>query len=68
MNITEREPTVSNWEQDGEFIQVAFVRDNGERVTALYQRWGWVRPPSEVIEDTLNTLSKGPRRVVGRQG
>ena len=68
MKITEREPTVSNWEQDGEFIQVAFVRDNGERVTAIYKMVGWVQPPSDVVQKTLNTLGKGPRRVVGRQG
>lgn len=67
MDHKDRQARILTWERDGEFLEVAFVREDGQEVIGLYKRWGWTQPPSEVVDDVLNTLRKGPRRVVGRQ-
>jgi hypothetical protein len=67
MDHKDREARIILWENNAKFIQVAYVQEDGQEVIGRYERWGWVQPPSEVVDDVLNTLRKGPRRVVGRQ-
>ena len=50
-------------EDDGEFLQVQFVRKNGEVVIGMYKRWGWALPPKEEAERLRSLLATPPKRV-----
>jgi hypothetical protein len=67
MDQKDRQARILTWERDGKFLEIAYVQEDGQEVIGKFERWGWTQPPSEVVQDVLNTLRKGPRRVVGRQ-
>jgi hypothetical protein len=46
-------------EDDGEYLTVEFVRDNGERVVGGYKRIGWSQPPQAAFEDLPQRMSRG---------
>ena len=50
-------------EDDGEFLQVQFVRKNGEVVIGMYKRWGWALPPKKEAERLRSLLATPPKRV-----
>ena len=52
-------------EDDGEFLQVQFVRKNGEVVIGMYKRWGWALPPKKV-RDRLGKLMADPPKKIFR--
>ena len=50
-------------EDDGEFLQVQFVRKNGEVVIGMYKRWGWALPPKKVGDCLRKLLADPPKRI-----
>jgi len=50
-------------EDDGEFLQVQFVRKNGEVVIGMYKRWGWALPPKKVGDRLRKLLADPPKRI-----
>jgi hypothetical protein len=50
-------------ENGGEWMDIHYVRDNGEKVIGAFKRIGWCRPPREVFDDTMQRLSNPPRVI-----
>ena len=50
-------------EDDGDFIDVQFVRANGEIVTGMYKRWGWARPPADEAAEFQKIITGQPRLI-----
>ena len=47
---------ITNIENDGDFIEVQFVRANGEVVIGTYERFGWTKAPQAVVDDVTERL------------
>jgi hypothetical protein len=43
--LRKHQPVVTDISFNGEYVTVAYVRNNGEKVVALYKRYGWNMPP-----------------------
>lgn len=56
-----RDPKVTHAENDGEWLDVEFTRDNGERVSATYKRSNWLTGPAEVQREIQASLERGHR-------
>ena len=50
-------------EDDGEFIDVQFMRKNGETVIGMYKRWGWAKPPAEEAAEFKKIITAAPRSI-----
>lgn len=66
MENRDRKARVSGWENDGEYIDVAYTQEDGQRVSAMYRRMGWNQAPAEVVADVMGALARGPQTVAGR--
>lgn len=66
MKNKDRKARIVYWENDGEFIRVAYTQEDGQRVTASFHRMGWRKPPSEVLSKVIDILRLGPRAAIGR--
>lgn len=63
-----RRARIVRWENDGEYISVWYTNKDGERVSGMYERFGWNQAPSGVVAKVMKALSRGPRHVVGSRG
>ena len=50
-------------ENNGEYVVVQFVRDDGEIVSGCYERIGWAWAPSEERAELVEMLSSPPVTV-----
>jgi hypothetical protein len=66
MENKDRRARIEYWENDGEFIRVAYTQEDGQRVTASFHRMGWRKPPYQVLKKVMNALRMGPRSAIGR--
>ena len=51
-------------ENDGDFIEAQFVRENGEVVIGKFSRFGWRKPPQAVTDDVNERLRRPAETVV----
>jgi len=49
---------ITNIENDGDFIEAQFVRENGEVVIGMYERFGWARAPQAVLDDITERMRR----------
>ena len=49
---------ITNIEDDGEFIEAQFVRENGEVVIGKYKLFGWTKAPQAVVDDVTERLRR----------
>lgn len=54
---------VTNLEDDGDFLEVRFVRSNGERVIGIYKRFGWSQPPAKEAAEFEKIFTAAPRSI-----
>ncbi|HKD02243.1 MAG TPA: hypothetical protein VKB77_07445 [Terriglobales bacterium] len=47
-NVRQHQPVVTDISYNGEFAQIQFTRNNGERVTGIYQLTGWAWAPATI--------------------
>ena len=66
MENKERRARVDLWENDGQYIQVTYTQEDGQRVIADFKRMGWRKPPSQVLSKVMAVLRRGPRSAIGR--
>lgn len=59
-----RKATVLEVTDDGEFIYVEWIRDNGEKVHGHFKLEGWGRAPEAVTRRTLEALARGPVQIL----
>lgn len=65
MTGKERKARIELWEKDGDYLQISFVREDGQRVSGLYHRFGWDKAPAEVVQELIEMTALPPQRVVG---
>ena len=65
MKNIDRKARITYWEDDGAFIRVAYVHENGERVEACFTRHGWQRPPQRLLEHFYEAMRGGPISIYG---
>jgi hypothetical protein len=65
MENKKRKAKITEWENDGDFIQVRYTQEDGQRVEGSFYRVGWVDPPTDAIERARKALSKGPSYFAG---
>lgn len=58
---------VKGIENDGQYLDVQFVREDGEIVVGVYKRIGWSWAPSKERAELVEMLSSPPL-VVARSG
>lgn len=58
---------VYSFHEDGEFVSVEYLQENGERVIANYHRRGWNKAPAAIVADTMRRLANPPRTVLKAQ-
>ena len=68
MKNKDRKARITYWEDDGAFIRVAYVQENGERVEACFTRHGWQRPPQRLLEHFYEAMEHGPTTFHGKRG
>jgi hypothetical protein len=66
MDNKARKAKIVYWESDGEFIDVIYTQEDGQRVQATFERVGWRQPPAEVLANVNRALKNGPIHVAGR--
>lgn len=66
MENRDRKARIVNWEKDGQYIEVAYTQEDGQRVEAMFERIGWNQAPAEVVADVMGALARGPQTVAGR--
>jgi hypothetical protein len=66
MENKERRARIEYWEDDGQYIRVAYTQEDGQRVIGDFQRIGWRKPPYQVLKKVMNALRLGPRSAIGR--
>ena len=66
MENKDRKARIDLWEDDGQYIQVTYTQEDGQRVTADFKRMGWRKPPYQVLKKVMNALRMGPRSAIGR--
>lgn len=50
-------------EEDGDFMQVQFIRRNGEKVIGIYKRCGWAAPPFDEAQKFKDIMNAAPRLI-----
>ena len=63
-----RRARITLWEADGDYIRVTFTREDGQRVTGMYHRFGWDQAPREVVREMIDMTSRPPIKFVGGRG
>jgi hypothetical protein len=48
-DVEKRQPRAYGFEEDGKYVRVEYTQDNGERVSAVYERRRWGTPPAAVL-------------------
>lgn len=43
-------------EDDGKYMDVQYVRENGEVVIGVFKRIGWALAPAEILNDVIKRL------------
>ena len=66
MDNKDRRARIDLWENDGQYIQVTYTQEDGQRVIADFKRMGWRKPPSQVLKKVINALRMGPMAAIGR--
>ena len=66
MENKDRRARIDLWEDDGQYIQVTYTQEDGQRVIADFKRMGWRKPPYQVLKKVMNVLRMGPRSAIGR--
>jgi hypothetical protein len=66
MDNKDRRARIDLWENDGQYIQVTYTQEDGQRVIADFKRMGWRKPPSKILKKVMNALRKGPKSAIGR--
>lgn len=66
MDNKARKARIVYWENDGEFIDVMYTQEDGQRVEATFKRVGWRQPPAKVLAKIMRAFKKGPIHVAGR--
>jgi hypothetical protein len=66
MDNKDRRARIDFWENDGQYIQVTYTQEDGQRVIADFKRMGWRKPPSEILKKVVNALRMGPMAAIGR--
>ena len=66
MENKDRKARVDLWENDGQYIQVTYTQEDGQRVIADFKRMGWRKPPFQVLSKVMAALRRGPRSAIGR--
>lgn len=51
-------------ENDGDFIEAQFVRENGEVVIGIYKRFGWVKAPQKIVDEVKAALQHPAENVI----
>ncbi len=55
-------------EANGEYLRVAFIRNDGQPAVGEYKRVGWSIPPREIAEQFEAVLRRPPLVVHRRRG
>jgi hypothetical protein len=67
-NFRPRKPRTKNRvvriHDNGEYIDVQYVRDDGEVVIGMFQRFGWVKAPQSIVDDVNERLRRPVETVV----
>jgi len=67
MENKQRKAKVCYWESDGEYIDMAYTQEDGQRVKATFKRIGWRVPPKAVLDKVTQSLNHGPIYVAGQR-
>jgi hypothetical protein len=65
--VEKHQPRVVDIQENGEFVTVQFIRSNGERVTAVYQRFGWNSAPRKLVDKLFGKPRAARLIAVGEQ-
>jgi hypothetical protein len=65
MELEERKAKVIDVENNGEFLSVEYIREDGQRVIGMFKRFGWDEAPREVIAEVNLALRQGPIQTAG---
>jgi hypothetical protein len=66
---TDRRKRKSPWDDpECQFVSVEYTQPDGQRVEAVFDRCGWKRAPSEILEDVSRRLARPPIYFIGRRG
>lgn len=65
MELEERKAKVIDVENNGEFLSVEYLREDGQRVIGMFKRFGWEQAPREVIAEVNSALRQGPIQTAG---
>lgn len=59
-----RKARVVSVRDDGQYISVQYIQDNGEVVSADYKRFGWRQPPREFLAKAWKICATAPETVL----
>ena len=65
---TRRNARILKWENDGAFVTISYLQEDGQRVIADFQRGFWHQPPNELREQVKQALARGPILYLGARG
>ncbi len=63
-DVRRRKARVTEVSDDGAFMRVTWIRDNGEKVSALFSLVCWGKAPAELTLKVREALSKPPVQVL----
>jgi hypothetical protein len=66
MENKQRKVRVFDWEDDGDFLKIAYTQEDGQRVIGVFKRIGWSDPPHEVRQKIIKALNHGPDYIAGK--
>jgi hypothetical protein len=62
MDLKDRRAKVRKVESDGKFIHVEYIQEDGQKVSAVFERWMWNKAPAELQAEMnvrIRTAFKG---------
>lgn len=65
MTGKERRARITSWYNDGEFVTISYIQEDGQRVKADFKRGCWKRAPRSFLEKVKKALSQGPLQFIG---
>ena len=68
MKNQDRRARILAWENDGEFVTISYLQEDGQRVVADFRRGFWHQPPRDLREKVKKALAHGPLMVMGLRG
>ncbi len=60
--MKDRKVKVRDVQNDGRFFHLEYVQEDGQKVTAVFERWRWIRAPAELqaeMDERIRTAFKG---------